>query len=235
MGFFRLWGKALTYPFTRTYKDTTQSFRNMRESVKEVKRLRQEQLQDQVAAERFLAHKEASEKFQTVYELNQWDEVQLSQQLIAVHRSRIMLTVLAVLVFFLFFVVLLKAPLWTLMIFLALGIFAPAICIGMAAKYAWHEWQIVNRQLIAFSAFLKKDWMRLLLQFSTYKPEPVVLHPDSDLNEEGVGAGSENLADGDVEEHTPTAQSLAGVEEAGVDRTSVASTHQESGQNSPKS
>lgn len=155
-------GFSWTYQIKRPLREIGESSGNIRRDWNEIKRIKEERKQQAKAAHEALSGLSASEKFETVFKINRWTDEALKKQIKAVHRTRVGLLTMAALVTLVFFYILMVAPLWTLLVFFPIALLSPGILIGISLRYAWHEWQLVNRKTIPFSVFVKMGFGTIL-------------------------------------------------------------------------
>lgn len=157
--------------YTRPIKDVRARAMRVGRDMEQIKELKKRREEDLRLAHQALAGLSASERFEMIARLNRWTEPELRAQLVAVHRTRLMLMGMAGIILLLCIYVLAVAPLWSLVLLLPISVLVPAVIAALSMKYAWHEWELVNRKTIPFGVF-RKMGMGVLMRMALTEPLP---------------------------------------------------------------
>lgn len=165
MGLFTGLTKLLTYPLRRPASEVRTSIKGVKEALDGAREIRQKKLSDAKAASAYLEGMTPREKFDSIYNLNGWSEEELDQQAKAARNTRLSMVVVAVVGVVLLILMMVQAPVWMLAIIGPMTVVFVAMCVAMAARYAWWSDQITTRTVYPFGEFMaRKDFfLRVLM------------------------------------------------------------------------
>lgn len=159
MGMFSGFAKLITYPIRRPAAEVQTSLKGVKEAMEGAKEIRAKRVSDAKAATAYLEGMSPQEKFHSIYELNGWSEIELQVQAQAARNTRMGMVLVAVVGVALLVTMMIQAPLWMLAIIGPITVVFMAVCIAMAARYAWWTDQITTRTIYPFAEFLaRKDF-----------------------------------------------------------------------------
>lgn len=165
MGMFSGFAKLITYPLRRPAAEIQTSLKGVKEAVEGVKEIREKRVADAKAASAYLDGMSPQEKFNSIYEINGWSEVELQVQAQAARNTRLGMVVVAVVGVALLITMMIQAPLWMLAIIGPITVVFMAVCVALAARYAWWTDQITSRTVYPFAEFLaRKDFFIKVLK-----------------------------------------------------------------------
>jgi hypothetical protein len=148
----------LVYPVTRPLQDISRSIQGIKGSVDAARKKLAEKRSDADLAHKYLKAMTPSERFEEVYQLNEWTEDALRDQASSAKCIRLGSLALAALITPILIWIVFTASIFISMICGIGAIILTATSIAQATRFAWWEYQIQHRQLLPIREFIdRKD------------------------------------------------------------------------------
>ena len=156
MGLFKNVVSGAAFPFSRAWRDISKSSGQVGQAYRDMLQVRQQKHKDYLATRDALGGLTESEKFDSICELNGWNESELAEQARASRRTRVALLSTAAVGMVLVIGLSWFVKWWVMMILGPVCVIYLAACGALALKFAWYEHQIETRRITPFKAFLSR-------------------------------------------------------------------------------